>query len=678
MKKLLLPLFFSLFVLSMPCVLAQEINISPNKNDKSNQDTYVCPSPNGTNTISFKLLDGQPVYSVTYGEETFIRDAALGLNLVDKPLGKFEIIGTHANTVDQTWKPVVGEWNSVRDHYHSLLVELQEKDTPHRRLNIEFRAYDEGVAFRYILPKQPLLDGAIVSSEATEFRFTKDYGTHPIPHTEAHYQETPTPVSQCRSACIPLTIELSDDAKGPMASLFEAYVSNQPPCTLQKKSDLILQPRFRAGKLTLNTPEELTWRGFIIAPNAAGLIERRYLVENLNPPCAIEDTSWIKPGKYLSLSPGMVISNEKVKQTIDFAAEHHCQAVHIDWSWYGTERKWSKEAIAHFQEHMPEKTRKLLEGQDWISNTTGDPTTVAHGYVPYLQFLEEYYGYIKQIDLDIPEVVQYGKNKGVGLSLYVNGGVLKPYGDHEVDHVWKTFSDWGVTAIKPGFVACNSQADVKWLRELVALAAKHKLLVNIHDAYIADGMRRTYPNLLTQEGGGGREGRPTVTHELTLPFGRHLVGSHDHTPTLYSGQDGRTKLFEMAQLVVYHGARQSIRNSFACRDQFGPEIEFFEKVPTVWDKVHVLVAEPGDCIVLARRSGKRWFIAGMNDEDPRQFQLPLDFLTPDTNYKATIFSDIKGSRDAKREVKEINSEDLLEVSFEPRGGFTAILEPNKN
>ena len=143
----------------------------------------------------------------------------------------------------------------------------------------------------------------------------------------------------------------------------------------------------------------------------------------------------------------------------------------------------------------------------------------------------------------------------------------------------------------------------------MAIAAKHKLVLNIHDGYIADGMRRTYPNLLTQEGGGGRETRPPITHELMLPFTRHLVGAHDHTPTLYSGQDGRTKLFEMAQLVIYHGARQSIRNVYGSRDQFGVEMEFLEKVPTAWDDVEVLEAEPGDCIVVARRSGQQWFVA---------------------------------------------------------------------
>ena len=301
-------------------------------------------SPDGQSVVSLKLVDGAPRYNVTYAGKAVIRDSALGLNLDDKPFGAFEIVGTQAGAVDTSWKPVVGERDIVRDCYNHVTIRLQERAAPRRSLHIEFRAYDEGVAFRYVLPEQPALDGAT-------------------------------------------------------ASLIEAHVANQPPCRLKQKDERTLRPEFRKGKLTLATPEALAWRGLILAPNVAGLIERRTLVENLNPPCAIADPSWIKPG----------------------------------------------------------------------------------------------------------------------------------------------------------FVACDSQEDVQWLRRLVAIAAEHTLVLNIHDGYIADGMRRTYPNLLTQEGGGGRETNPPVTHELMLPFTRHLVGAHDHTPTLYSGQDGRTKLFELAQLVVYHG-----------------------------------------------------------------------------------------------------------------------------
>lgn len=629
-----------------------------------------CTSPNGRNIVSFKLADGLPQYDLTFASKAVIIDSALGLNLESKPFGKFKITGSKKGSVDTSWRPVIGELDTVPDHYNSLVVTMQEQDEPHRIFEIEFRAYDEGVVFRYILPKQLLLDGAVVSSETTEFRFAENFGAYPISGTESHYEETPTPINNCGSVYIPLTIELGG---GAMATLIEAYVENQPPCILKKKSERTLQPHFRGGKLTLATPETLTWRGFILSPDAAGLILRRYLVENLNPPCAIEDTSWIKPGIFMDRCGP--ITTEHIKINMDFAAQHNIGYVHIDWSWYGTERKWSSEAIAHFEKNMPESSRKKLEGQDWIKNTTGNPMTVATGYVPYLQFNERFYHVLNYIDLDIPEIIRYGNEKKVGLSLYVNGGVLKPYGDHDVELVWKTLSGWGVQAIKPGFVACSKQEDVKWLRQLVALAAKYKLVLNIHDGYIADGMRRTWPNLLTQEGGGGRETRPTITHELMLPFTRHLQGAHDHTPTLYSGQDGRTKLFELAQLVVYHGARQSVRNVYESRNQFGEEIEFLEKVPTVWDDVRVLKAEPGDCIVTARKSGRRWFVGGMNDEDAREANLPLEFLENKTKYQAIVFSDVKGSRDTQRKVVPVTSTTVLGIAMEPRGGLAVIIEP---
>ena len=154
-----------------------------------------------------------------------------------------------------------------------------------------------------------------------------------------------------------------------------------------------------------------------------------------------------------------------------------------------------------------------------------------------------------------------------------------------------------------------------------------------------------------------------------LPFTRHLVGAHDHTPTIYSGADGRTKLFELAQLVVYHGARQSTRNVYASRKKFGPEMEFLEKVPTVWQDVRMLKAEPGDCIVTARRNGKSWYIGGMNDEDARNVKLPLDFLKKGMKYQATIFSDIKGSRDAEKKVIPVTSAIVLDAAMNAKGGL---------
>jgi len=633
-------------------------------------ESMKCTSPNGVNVISFKLADGVPQYDVTFAGKEVIKDSALGLKLDKQPFGKFDVKDTKEDSHDSTWQPVVGEWEKVRDHYNTLIVNLCEKEDTKRLFSIEFRAYDEGVVFRYVIPQQSALDGAVASSEITEFKFAENFGSYPIVSTEAHFKQEPTPVNDCKNAYIPLTVNLGD---GAMASVFEAYVAEQAPCTLEKRGENTLALKFKKGKLTLKTPVSLTWRGLILSKDVAGLIYNRYIVENLNPPCAIEDASWIKPGIFIDQCGK--ITTDDLKKNMDYAAEHNIGYVHIDWSWYGTERKWSAEAIKHFQDNMPEATRKKLEGQDWIKNTTGNPMTVAHGYVPYLQFLTRFYNYISYIDIDMPEVIRYGKSKGVGLSLYVNGGTLKPYGDYEVEEVWKTLASWGVPALKPGFVACSSQEDIKWLRNLVALAAKYKLVLNIHDGYVADGMRRTYPNLLTQEGGGGREGNPPITHELMLPFTRHLVGAHDHTPTLYSGADGRTKLFELAQLVVYHGARQSARNVYGSRNQFGPEIEFLEKVPTVWHDVRILKAEPGDCIVTARRNGKRWFIGGMNDETARQVKLPLDFLDKGQKYQMTLFSDIKDSRDAGKKVIPVTSVSVLDAAMNAKGGMAVIIEP---
>ncbi len=636
-------------------------------------EPWTCESPNKMNSISAQLENGTLSFAVEYAGKTIVEKPALGLQLRNDAFSDFSIHSVETNTHDEYWHPVIGEREQVRDHYNSLTLHLMETTQSSRRLTVEFRAFNQGVAFRYIIPKQVELDGKVMTEEKTEFRFAEDFAAFPMKNIESSYSETPTAISQIKTARIPLTIELGD---GKMASLFEAYVANQAPCQLKRTSGRTVQPVFRKGTAVIQTPMPLSWRGFIVGKNAAELVENRTIVENLNPPCAIADPSWIRPGKHVRCrGDNGRITTDYVKRFIDFLAQQNLDAVHIDWSWYGTERKWSPEAIADFQEHMPQETREKLTDQNWIQNTTGNPMTVAQGYVPYLQFMRRFYHFVHYIDLDIHEVIKYGKEKNVGLSLYVNGGVLKPYGDHEVDAVFDTLSNWGVSTVKAGFVACESQDDVRWLRSLVESAARHQLTLCIHDAYIADGMRRTYPNILTQEGGGGRETNPPVEHELMLPFTRHLVGAHDHTPTLYSGQDGRTKLYELAQLVVYHGARQSLRDLYRDRDQLGVEAEFLREVPTVWDEVKILKAEPGDCIITARRNGDRWFIGGMNDETPRDVELNLDFLEDNITYEAILFTENAGNPDVKRSNRKVTHQDVLSISMLSRGGIALILRP---
>jgi len=637
---------------------------------------WTCESPDNSNKITVHLENGTCSFTVHYDGTLIVERSALGLDLRDEPFSTFEIERVTTASHDDVWQPVIGELEQVRDFYNSLVVHLRETGQIGRRLSIEFRAFDEGVAFRYLIPRQVELDGNIISNEKTAFRFAEDFGAYPIKNIEGHYAETPTAIGQIETARIPLTIELGD---GKMASLFEANVADQPPAQLKQSAERTLQPVFRKGAAVIQTPMQLAWRGLILAETPAELVENRFIVENLNPPCAIADPSWIRPGKHVRCrGDNGRITTDYVKRFIDFLAQQNLDAVHIDWSWYGTERKWSPEAIADFQEHMPDATREKLKGQNWIQNTTGNPMTVAQGYVPYLQFMRRFYHFVHYIDLDIHEVIKYGKEKNVGLSLYVNGGVLKPYGDHEVDAVFDTLSNWGVSTVKAGFVACESQDDVRWLRNLVESAARHKLTLCIHDAYIADGMRRTYPNILTQEGGGGRETNPPIEHELMLPFTRHLVGAHDHTPTLYSGQDGRTKLYELAQLVVYHGARQSLRDLYRDRDQLGVEAEFLREVPTVWDEVKILKAEPGDCIITARRNKDRWFIGGMNDELPRDVDVSLDFLADDVVYEVILFSEKPGDSDVKRTRHLVSNQDTLQIPMLSKGGLTILLIPKED
>lgn len=637
-----------------------------------------CVSPNGHNNISIILENGIPYVSVSHGSKQVLDRSPLGLILEGRPFKCFKIIDSRQTARDMQWHPVTGCFERIRDHYNGLVVELQEVgEESKRRLDIELRAYNEGVAFRYLVPQQKALDGAIVSREKTEFRFARDFGCYPINWVEAKYKKTATPLSQCQKAMLPLTVDLG---KIGWACVFEAYVANQPPSFLTSPSPRVMQTQFRKGPVTLRTPWSSSWRGIMLAANISQLVRSRTIVQNLNPPCAIEDPSWIHPGKYLATNKRLRFTTENIKKDIDTAVEFGLAHLHLDWSWYGTEKKWKPESIAHFEQHMPDAVRhRFPPDGDWKQNLNGNPMTVAEGWVPYLQMRPRFYGSVNRyIDFDMREIIRYADKRGVGVSLYINGATIKPYGDYDMGRIFKTYHTWGVKTIKPGFVACSTQKDIAWLRRLIKTAAQNKLMLCIHDAYIADGVSRTWPHVLTVEGGGGAEGKPPVAHDLMLPFTRHLAGAHDYTPEIYSPDEdlkGRTKLYQVAQLVVFHGARQSIRRLNMDPQKVGIEKEFIKKVPTVWDDERILTAEPGNHIIIARRSKENWFIGGMNGETPRTISLKLDFLDKNTAYRATIYIDKKNSRDVQRKVAKVTSKDKLRVRFNSKGGCAITIKP---
>ncbi|MEA1952661.1 MAG: glycoside hydrolase family 97 catalytic domain-containing protein, partial [Planctomycetota bacterium] len=500
-----------------------------------------------------------------------------------------------------------------------LVVELREKAASHRRLTLTFRAYDEGAAFCYTIPKQTgprqtgpkqtgpkqaAMQEVNISAEKSEFRFTADHTAWAVYSAQGVYSKVP--LSLIKPGCErPLTIRVDDktylavaEARlvdyarmklGPLAGCPNALVSK-------------LSGPVRA-KLPLTTP----WRVVMTAGSSGQLLENNDILLNLNDPCAIADTSWIKPGKVLR---EVTLTTAGGKACVDFAVKHNLQYVEYDAGWYGHEY-----------------------------SDTSDATTVA-------------------VDpkrspgpLDLPEVVRYAKDRGIGIILYVNRRAL----ERQLDEVLPLFEKWGIKGVKYGFVNVGSQRWTSWLHEAVRKAAKYRLMIDVHDEYRPTGYSRTYPNLMTQEGIGGDETSPSNEQTLNILFTRMIAGAGDNTICYYNQRvaHNATHAYQLAKAVCLYSPWQFLywydrpetsplqkggAGNTKARMGDEPEIEFFDSVPTVWDDTRVLAGKIGCFAVIARRSGKNWFVGCMNAKTPRMLEVPLSFLEKGKKYTAHVYS----------------------------------------
>lgn len=348
---------------------------------------------------------------------------------------------------------------------------------------------------------------------------------------------------------------------------------------------------------------------------------------NLNPPLALKDVSWIKPGKAMRDTTLTTVNSEAI---IDFAATAGLQYVLLDDRWYGSED--------------PE---------------SGDATTV------------------RARNLDIPEIIRYGSEKNVGVILYVDRRQIKT----QRDILFPLYEKWGVKGVKIGFVDVGPQTETAWITETIKKAAEHHLSLNIHDGYRPTGVARTYPNLLTVEGIRGNEHFPKPEHNCTIPFTRYVAGSADYTVCYFDDRCQTTYAHQLAMAVVSYSPLQTIfwydRPSMYHGE---PEVEFFRQVPTVWDETKVINGEIGKFATVARRSGDAWFIGPINNSEPRQLKLPLNFLKAGKNYTARIYSDnnsVPTRTHVAVETRTVNSLATLDVPLHAAGGQAVWITPEK-
>lgn len=618
-------------------------------------------SPDGKVAASFGVKGNAPFADVTYEGRSVGR-----LTVGPKGLkGGLAVQSTTHRELRGSWRPIWGFKSEYSESYNEAQITLTRRGDEQVALTVILRVADEGVAVRYLKPMETYsLDE--IAAEVTGLRPPEGTVAWAILETEATYPAEPTPVAVLETRAqwrMPFTMRTPD---GLYLSMLEAETEKWPRSFLKADGKGGLGSVFVHGTKLGREYEALSpWRVVLIAPSAGGLIERAYFVESLNKPCAVADaTSWIKPGlatrDFGLLQNAALLEDAKVVKN---AA--NIRYLQLDWGWYGTERPWTDSERAFYREQRPD-----LESQtDWVTNSYADPYTAAKGYVPYHPTWEQFKNAgRKNVDLDIPVLARDLKALDMGLCLYLHGLVIEAV---DIEKLFALYESWGVAGLKPGFVSYGSQDATEALRNLAAIAAKHHLWLDIHDAHIPDGFERTWPNVMITEGGGGEEGGHPVRQDCALPFTRCLAGPFDYTPRIF--EKNRTAAHFAAMLLVYPGPTavvrwpqdKSVAEAVAAA---GGVFDFVKCLPMTYDNTVVPVAEIAKKIVVARQKGTTWYVAGLCGERADKAEFALDFLEEGVDYSLEMWCD-----EASPKVRTVRKGEVLSVPMLAGGGFAAIL-----
>lgn len=603
-------------------------------------------SPGGKYNFVFEQKDGRLTYRLDYAAKQVIEEGELGVNidnhLVESAMGipvdnssvwthGMEVASVDRRSEDNTWKPVYGEYAQIRDRYNEMTIHLlnggKHQDgggTAYDKrqqylLDIIVRAYDEGVAIRYHFPEATNGLFMHITEDLTSFRFAPGAEAYHYAWAQSHANKVKLLKSEAawkEEAERPLTLQL---ANGLYAAIGEAALTDFVRGKLKLKADNELQMAM-FDSADIITAYDMPWRFIMVGEKAIDLINNKQMVLNLNAPCQISDTSWIKPGKAFRVCR---LDMKTCMEGVDFCVDRGLQYIELDAGWYGPEMKMSSSAL------------KVLETRD----------------------------------IDMPKLCQYAKSKGIGVWVYVNQRALY----QELDQLLPLYEKWGISGIKFGFVQIGSQEWTTWLHNAVKKCADHHIMVDIHDEYRPTGWSRTYPNLMTQEGIGGNEEMPDAEHNTILPFTRFLCGPADYTPCYFNGRVKNTKAHQLAMPVVYYSPITflywyDLPNVYKGEK----ELDFWKYCPTVWDESKALQGEIGEYIVQARRSGNDWFVGAMNGLQARDITLnTADFLQKGKKYRVEIYNDepslITRTKVASM-VQTIKAGKVIKLHLQPSGG----------
>lgn len=701
-------------------------------------------SPNGNFVMDFSLSkDGKPTYQLKYKGKDVINPSHLGFEFKTKHkemdfavqdrveddkakdianfLSGFKIIATKTLTFDETWQPVWGEVDKIRNNFNELAVTVSQSNTD-RQMIIRFRLFNEGLGFRYEFPEQKNLKYFVIKEERSQFAMAGDHTAFWIPgdYDTQEYDYTESKLTEIRglfdkayignasqqafSKTGVQTALMMKATNGLYINLHEAALINYPAMSLNLDDKTLtfeswLTPDALGDKGYLQTPFNTPWRTIIASDDAREVaFKGPQLIYNLNEPSKIKDTSWIKPVKYIGVWWEMITgksswaytdefptiqlgvtdyknakpngkhaaNNKHVKEYIDFAAEHGFDAVLVE----GWNEGW----------------------EDWFGNHKD--------YV--FDFLTPY------PDFDVKMLNAYAKSKGVKIMMHhETSGAIRNYERH-LDKAYQFMNENGYTSVKSGYVGDivprgdyhYSQNTINHYQYAIEKAADYKIMVNAHEAVRPTGVARTWPNLIGNESARGTEyqafGGSKPNHVTILPFTRLLGGPMDYTPGIFEmdvkklnpnnhSHVNSTIANQLALYVTMYSPLQMAADIIEHYKQFSDAFQFIKDVPVDWQDSNYLEAEPGKYLTIARKdkNSNNWFIGNVNGETPRSTKLKLDFLEKGKKYEATIYADAKDAHYKTNpqayeiETKKVDVKSVLDLTSQAGGGFAISIKEIK-
>ena len=682
-----------------------------------NVDADVVTSPNGIVSIDFQLKNGIPTYKVDYKGKPVIKESRLGLELRDGKnlMDGFEQLNATTSTFDETWQPVWGEVKEIRNHYNELLAELKQPSTD-RYMNIRFRVYDDGVGFRYEFPQQKNLVYFVIKEEHSQFAMTGDHTAWWIPgdYDTQEYDYTESKLSEIRSLLsnavtsnasqtvfsptgVQTSLQMKTD-EGLYINLHEAALVDYSCMHLNlDDKNLVfeswLTPDADGFKGRLQTPCHSPWRTVMVSDDACDILSS-HLILNLNEPCKIEDTSWIKPVKYMGVWWEMIAGGKPWSYTNDIPSVKLGE----------TDYRKVKSNGNH-----PANTRNVKKYIDFAAKHGFDQLLVEGWNVGWEDWFGNQKDYVFDFvtpypDFDIEQLNRYAHDKGIRLMMHhETSGSSRNYERH-LEQAYQLMNKYGYTAVKSGYVGnilpYGEHHYGQWMNNhylyCVVEAAKHKIMVNAHEAVRPTGLCRTYPNLIGNESARGTEyqafGGSKTFHTTVLPFTRLQGGPMDYTPGIFemnisklnpnnSSHVNATLANQLALYVTMYSPLQMAADLPENYERFMDAFQFIKDVPVDWDNSIYLEAEPGKYVTVARKEKgtNNWFIGSATGDANHQSVISLDFLEKGKDYIATIYADTKDT-DYKSNPQSyqivkgiVNSKNKLKINTVEAGGYAISL-----